>query len=157
MANLKISQLTAGNPAQSSDIIPIDRAGVNFNITAGSIAALAPSGGSASSLQLTVTPINTAAFAIPAHTAATYIVLTAGVNSMTLAAPTVTTDDGKIIQVTLGTSAAHTITFASGTLRCGTASVTTINFSSFYGSSVELMAYQGLWYVMAQNLIASYT
>jgi hypothetical protein len=111
---------------------------------------------SAPSLTLAVTPINTAAYAINAHTPGTYIVLTAGVNSMTLAAPTVTTDDGKVIKVTLGTSAAHTITCTGGTLRCGTASVTTVNFASFYGSSIELMAYQGLWYVMAQNLIASY-
>ena len=40
MGNLKISQLTSGNPAQSSDIIPIDRSGSNFRVTAGSIAAL---------------------------------------------------------------------------------------------------------------------
>ena len=42
--NLKISQLTAGNPAQAGDIVPIDRAGANYGITAGSIAALAGSG-----------------------------------------------------------------------------------------------------------------
>ena len=112
-------------------------------------------GGTASSLTLAVTPITTAAYAINPHTAATYIVMTAGVNSMTLAAPTVTTDDGKVIKVTLGTSAAHTITCTGGTLRSGTAAVTTINFASYYGSSVELMAYQGLWYIMAQNLLAS--
>ena len=41
--NLKISQLPAGNPAQSGDILPIDRAGANFGVTAGSIAALAGS------------------------------------------------------------------------------------------------------------------
>jgi hypothetical protein len=40
MANTKISALTSGNPAQSGDILPIDRAGANFGITAGSIAAL---------------------------------------------------------------------------------------------------------------------
>ena len=44
MANLKISQLTPGNPAQSGDVIPIERSDVNFSITAGSIAALAPAG-----------------------------------------------------------------------------------------------------------------
>ena len=44
MANLSISQLTPGNPAQSGDVIPIDRSDVNFSITAGSIAALAPAG-----------------------------------------------------------------------------------------------------------------
>lgn len=41
MANLRISQLTPGNPAQSGDVIPIERSDVNFSITAGSIAALA--------------------------------------------------------------------------------------------------------------------
>ena len=44
MANLRISQLTPGNPAQSGDVIPIERSDVNFSITAGSIAALAPGG-----------------------------------------------------------------------------------------------------------------
>ena len=42
MANTKISALSSGNPAQSTDIIPIDRSGSNFGITAASIAALAP-------------------------------------------------------------------------------------------------------------------
>lgn len=37
----KISQLSSGNPAQSGDLIPIDRSGSNFAVTAGSIAALA--------------------------------------------------------------------------------------------------------------------
>jgi hypothetical protein len=76
---------------------------------------------------------------------------------MTIAAPTVTTDDGVVIKITLGTSAAHTLTCGSTSLRCGTATITTVNFASYYGSSIELMAYQGLWYVMAQNNIASFT
>jgi len=41
MPDLKISQLTNGNPAQTNDQIPINRAGVNFSITAGSISSLA--------------------------------------------------------------------------------------------------------------------
>lgn len=40
MANTKISALPSGDPAQSADLIPIDRAGVNAAITAGSVAAL---------------------------------------------------------------------------------------------------------------------
>jgi hypothetical protein len=94
--------------------------------------------------------------AIPAHTPGTYMVTTAGVDAMTIAAPTVTTDDGIVIKVTTNTNAAHTITFTGGTLRPGTAAVTTVNFASFRGSSIELMAWQGAWYVMAQNNIASY-
>lgn len=42
MPDLKISQLTNGNPAQTNDQIPINRGGVNFSITAGSISALPP-------------------------------------------------------------------------------------------------------------------
>ena len=38
----KISALTNGNPALTGDLIPIDRSGSNFAVTAGSIAALAP-------------------------------------------------------------------------------------------------------------------
>lgn len=41
MPDLKISQLTAGNPALTGDLLPIDRSGANFAVTAGSIAALA--------------------------------------------------------------------------------------------------------------------
>jgi hypothetical protein len=41
MPNLKISQLTAGNPAATGDQIPINRSGANYYITADSIAALA--------------------------------------------------------------------------------------------------------------------
>lgn len=40
MANTKISALASGNPAQGADIIPIDRAGANFSLTAASVAAL---------------------------------------------------------------------------------------------------------------------
>lgn len=40
MPDLKISQLTDGNPAQSNDQIPINRGGANFRITAGSISNL---------------------------------------------------------------------------------------------------------------------
>lgn len=36
----KISQLTSGNPALSGDLIPIDRSGSNFAVTAASIASL---------------------------------------------------------------------------------------------------------------------
>ncbi len=49
MANTKISALISGNPAQAGDLLPIDRSGANFSITAGSIAAIAE----AASLPLT--------------------------------------------------------------------------------------------------------
>lgn len=40
MANTKISALTGGNPAQTGDLLPIDRSGSNFSVTAASVAAL---------------------------------------------------------------------------------------------------------------------
>src|ERR1035437_2389720 len=115
-----------------------------------------PAGGAASTLRLAVTALPGPTSAIAPHTPATYVVTEVAVNAMTLAVPTVTTDDGVVIKITLGTSAAHTLTCASTSLRCGTAAITTVNFASYYGSSIELMAYQGLWYVMAQNNIASF-
>ena len=40
--DLKISQLNNGNPAQSADELVINRSGVDFSVTAGSVAALVP-------------------------------------------------------------------------------------------------------------------
>ena len=37
MSNTKISALTPGTPAQSTDVLPIDRAGANFSLTASDI------------------------------------------------------------------------------------------------------------------------
>lgn len=45
MADVKISALTSGNPAQSGDEIPIARSGANYKVTAASIAALGGGGG----------------------------------------------------------------------------------------------------------------
>ncbi len=44
MANTKISQLSSGDPAQSGDLLPIDRSGSNFSLTARAIADLASGG-----------------------------------------------------------------------------------------------------------------
>ncbi len=41
MANTKISALTSGGAAQNGDLLPIDRSGANFSLTAQSIVALA--------------------------------------------------------------------------------------------------------------------
>ena len=95
--------------------------------------------------------------AIDPHTTARYIVMTAGVDSMTIAAPTATTDDGVTISVTNGSSASHTITFTGGTLRSGNAGVTTATFGAFPGSTFTFYAYQGVWYALSQNLMASFT
>jgi hypothetical protein len=53
MSNTKISALTAGGAAQTNDLLPIDRSGANFSLTAQSIASLATS--SLTSLPLVAT------------------------------------------------------------------------------------------------------
>ena len=116
-----------------------------------------PAAGAAGTLRLTVSTLPGPTSAIDPHTPATYVITDVGANLMTIAAPTVGTDDGLVIQITAGTSAAHTLTGTGGTLRVGTAAVTHAAFASYYGASIELMAYQGNWYVMASNNIAAYT
>ena len=46
MPNLKISQLTAGAPAQATDLVPIDRAGANFSLQVSDVLAEGILGGS---------------------------------------------------------------------------------------------------------------
>jgi hypothetical protein len=46
MPDAKISELTPGDPAQATDELPVARSGTNVKVTAASIAALAPAGGS---------------------------------------------------------------------------------------------------------------
>lgn len=86
--------------------------------------------------------------AIDPHTAATYVITKAGVLADTLAAPTATVDDGKLIVITSNTANAHTVT-ATGLFQCGTASVNLATFAAQAGAGMTLMAYQGKWNVLA--------
>ena len=108
-----------------------------------------PAASSASTLRLSPIALTGIADAIDPHTPATYI--TVAVDAMTIAAPTVTVDDGVVIQITTGTTGTPTLTCTGGTLRPGTAAVTTVLFAASPGSTVELMAYQGNWYVIGAN------
>lgn len=85
--------------------------------------------------------------AIDPHTAANYVITKAGVLADTLAAPTATTDDGKVIFVTSNTANAHTIT-ATGLLQTGSASVNLATFAANAGAGLTLVAYQGKWNVV---------
>jgi hypothetical protein len=88
---------------------------------------------------------------IPAHAAATYIVTTAGVDAMTLAAPTAGTDDGKVVVVQSNTANSHTIT-ATGLFHSGvSAALNLATFNPFAGATIVLMAYNGFWNVMSLN------
>ncbi len=90
--------------------------------------------------------------AVLPHVAATYVITKAGVALLTLAAPTATVDDGKVIVITNSTANAHTLT-ATGLFSTGTATVNLATFAAFAGASITLMAYQAKWNVISLNAV----
>lgn len=64
--------------------------------------------------------------------------------AMTLAAPTATTDDFKVLKIVGITAHAHTVTTPSNGLNGADHVATFANA----GDAIELMAYQGVWYVL---------
>lgn len=89
-----------------------------------------------------------AAGAVPPHTAANYLISAGSAQALTLAAPTVGTDDGLRISFKSSTLFAHTIT-ATGLLGTGTAAVNVATFAAQAGAGLELMAQNGKWLVMS--------
>ena len=75
-------------------------------------------------------------------------ITTAGVDGTSLATPTATTDDGKIVRVTDVGGHAHTITTSSNKI---VPSHHLVTFNGTAGSWIELEAYQGLWYPRANS------
>ena len=92
--------------------------------------------------------------AIPVRPSTKYALTKAGVLADTLAAPVAgapgTGDDGVILRFTSTTANAHTIT-ATGLLNTGSAFVNVATFNANAGASVELMAYNAKWQVLAAN------
>lgn len=88
--------------------------------------------------------------AIPPHVAGNYVVDTAGVDAMTLAAPTSDIDDGLCINIWSDTTNAHTVT-ATTLFANGTALKTTATFAAFRGAGMTLRAMDGVWHVVAAS------
>jgi hypothetical protein len=95
-----------------------------------------------------------AADAIPVNVGTIYMVTTAGVDAMTLAAPVAggpgVGNDGVIIYIVSAGAHAHTIT-STGNFNTGAAAVNEVTFAAHAGASVLIMAYNGAWYVLASN------
>jgi hypothetical protein len=89
--------------------------------------------------------------AIPSTVPGFYVVKTAGVNSMTLAAPTAA-QEGNVIDVWSDTTNAHTIT-ATSLLANGTALKTTATFAAFRGAGMRLRACNLVWHVMSNTAV----
>jgi hypothetical protein len=90
--------------------------------------------------------------AIPAGVAATYIVKTAGVDAMTLAAPTAA-QEGNIIMIISDTTNAHTLT-ATSLLANGTALKTTATFPAFKGACLVLRVTNLVYTVLSNGASA---
>jgi len=77
------------------------------------------------------------------------VVITKGsAATLTLAAPTATTDDYKILKIESTTAYAHTVTTPANKIN---GSLSVITFDGTVGNFIELIAYQGIWYVEAQQ------
>jgi hypothetical protein len=76
--------------------------------------------------------------------------------AMTLAAPTVGTDDGTEIIITAGTAFAHVVT-ATGLIQDGVTggAKNTYTTVAFLGCSATFRAYNGFWHLISKNLGAT--
>jgi hypothetical protein len=74
------------------------------------------------------------------------IITKATAAALTIAAPTATTDDGKVVRIIAGTAAAHTVTQASDGFNGAGSSGDVATFGGAAGDSMEIVAYQGKWY-----------
>lgn len=72
-----------------------------------------------------------------------------GVVAATLADPTATTDDYKVLTIINGQTQANTVTSASS-FGGGGGGVDLATFANVVGNTLTLMAYQGKWYVIGQ-------
>ena len=81
-----------------------------------------------------------------------YVVKTAGVDAMTLAAPAAAAE-GIIIDIWSDTTNAHTLT-ATSLLANGTALKTTATFPAFRGAGLRLRACNGVYHVMSNGASA---
>jgi hypothetical protein len=91
--------------------------------------------------------------ATPSHLASINLINRAGVDAITLAAPTAGVDDGTVIEYTSNTAFAHTVTCSAGVLQTGTAANTKATFAAFAGASLRLIACQGKWNVSSSNAV----
>lgn len=71
-----------------------------------------------------------------------------GVAAMTLASPIATTDDYKRLLIVAATAAAHTVTQTAPGFNNAGVAADVATFAAV-GDSMEVMAYQGVWYVVS--------
>lgn len=103
------------------------------------------------------TVLSGSADVINPHVPGNYIVNTAGVDSITLALPTVGADDNLSIAIYSATTNAHTITLPSAQLAAGVSLKTTAALAAFAGAGILLRAWNGTWQVVGSQGSVSYS
>lgn len=74
-----------------------------------------------------------------------------GAVAATLAAPTATVDDGKILYIVSTTAQAHTITATTIGFNAADAAGDVATLGAAIGNGLVVVAYQGEWYVLANT------
>lgn len=91
--------------------------------------------------------------AINGHQSGNYVIKTAGVDAITIGAPTAGLDDNLNIAIFSDTANAHTITAPSAIIASGAAGAnkTVITLLAGRGSGVVLRAFNGTWQVVGNS------
>jgi hypothetical protein len=104
------------------------------------------------SLQGPNTQLFGSADVINPHVSACYLIERAGVDAMTLGAPTAGADDNLSLTFISDTANAHTLTCPSTIIATGSSVLRTVaTFAAFRGATLSLRAFNGLWYVVGNN------
>ena len=90
--------------------------------------------------------------AINPHISGNYVIKTAGVDAITLGAPTAGVDDGVSINIWSDTANAHTVTLPSALFASGQALHGLATFPAFRGAGMSLRAYNGAWHVVGNSV-----
>ena len=169
LRNLTLTNLDAGasGTAGSVDVFPTTASKGKLAITAADSAGnttttlvnasqggartfTIPDPGASASFNLTAVEAESANGAI-GITSGLAALTKAGVAAMTLAAPTVTTDDGKILRIVSTTANAHTITQTTPGFNNAGSSKDVATFGGAVGDYLLVVAYQGVWYVIGSS------
>jgi hypothetical protein len=76
------------------------------------------------------------------------VITKASAAALTLAAPTATTDDFKVLHIVSTTAAAHTVTQTTPGFNNAGTSGDVATFGAAIGNAFTVMAYQGVWYTV---------
>lgn len=85
------------------------------------------------------------------HGVVTMAKTVAGAMAVTLAQPTATTDDYKVLDILNLQAQANTVAIAVTGFGNGGANFIKATYGAAIGNSMQIMAYQGFWYVIGLN------